>query len=108
MNNLTPNFHVELFNVINATIKQSHFELYKCMRLKGEAFSLEDLLHVYNNFGRNVSRRVRRNPNEEMTELQNKANAIGWFNNAVVILLKAKYFKIDFNVSIDANGNAFI
>lgn len=103
METLTPNFIIEPFNVINATIKQSHFELYKTLKEKHESgarFKKTDLMYIYDNFGRNLSKRIRYESDMKITDEQNCRNAMGWFDKAICILIKRGYLGLNFNARV--------
>lgn len=103
MNTLMPDFIIEPFNAINATIKQAHFELYKSLKTKyesGARFEKSDLMYIYDNFGRNVSKRIMYESDTKLTDEQNCRNAKGWFDKALCILIKRGYLGLNFIVKV--------
>jgi len=92
---------IEHYNAINATISQGHFELYKTMEKKHESgapFEKSDLLYIYDNFGRNLSKRKMYASDTELTDVQNFANAKSWFEKAIVLLIKKGYLGLNFKI----------
>ncbi len=103
MNTLMPDLIIEPYNAITATIKQGHFVLYKTLKEKhenGVRFKKSDLMYIYDNFGRNVSKRIMYESDTKLTDEQNCRNAKGWFDKALVTLIKKGYFKLVFYTKV--------
>ncbi len=102
-NTLRPDFIIEPFNAITSTIKQGHFVLYKTLKEKHEnrvRFKKSDLMYIYDNFGRNVSKRIMYESDTKLTDEQNCRNAMCWFDKAICILIKRGYLGLNFIVKV--------
>lgn len=104
METFKTDFNIEIFNAVTATISQGHFELYKCMKNKHESracFRKNDLMYIYDNFARNISRKIRYQSDTELTDSQNYANAMSWFNGAIGLLARKGYLALGFKVEVE-------